>query len=261
MSSDDAGALIKHIESLAEEDADHTTPLLGFLEHADPAVREAAAWALWSGKLDAILEPFLRHAESDPDEGVRAASVSILGRFVYEGLMLEPADEEKEIARSIRRVRAWLSELLNDPSRPELLRRRALESLSFDADPELQDMIEEWSRSDDELFRKSAAFAMGRVDSERFSRLLLKSLDDPSQMVQIEAIRSLGELGYKKALPRLTAFTRGPDEELALEAILALGQIGGARAEAALKALKKSSKPKLAEAAKEALEDLEEEED
>ncbi len=248
--------IIEMLEGLAEGEEFDTSRVLEFLSHDDPAVREAAVWALWNGELTRIADPLVERVEHDPDALVQSAAVSVLGRFVYEGLMLEESSRGTAEARIVEQVNTYLLEIFHDPQRSELLRRRALESLAFNPTKEILATIEEWAGSPDEMFRKSAAFAMGRVSEARFAALLLKLLDDPSQRVQIEAIRSIGEQGIRKGTPRLLALARDGGGEVAWEAVEALGQVGGTRAIQALQTLSGHDNPELAELAVAVLRDL-----
>ncbi len=247
--------IISLLEQLAERAEQETDQILEYLTHEDPAVREAAVWALWNGGLTRIADPLVERVEHDTDTLVQSAAVSVLGRYVYEGLMLD-GDPDSPEARVISHVNTYLRAMFQDPQRSQLLRRRALEALAFNPDDEIMATIEEWAGSSDPLHRKSAAFAMGRVSSNKFSALLLKLLDDPSTRVQTEAIRSVGEQGIRKAVSMLTALARGPDRDVAREAIEALGQVGGGRAAKALRSLVKLDDPELADLAAELLEDL-----
>jgi len=256
MSQEESHQLIRLIEGLVDEDADHTTEFLSYLDHSEPTVREAAIWALWNGELSRMLEPLLRASETDADETVRAAAVSVSGRYIYEGLMLDPGAGAAPVRALVQRVDHHLRSILNQEKQPELLRRRALESLSFNTDDELEELIETWIGSANELLRKSAAFAMGRANVDRFSKHLVKAIDDASRMVRIEAIRSVGELGLKKGLLRLVELAKGPDQELAIEAIQALGQIGGPKAESTLKGLVKGGDEARTAAARDSLAEM-----
>ncbi len=248
--------IIYQLEQMAERAEEATEEILAYLTHEDPAVREAAVWALWNGRLTRIADPLIERAEHDTDALVRSAAVSVLGRYVYEGLMLEHEERDPTEVEVINRVIRYLRDLFHDSERPKLLRRRALEALAFDPDEEVQSAIEAWARSEDPMLRKSAAFALGRVSGNRQTALLLTLLDDPSPRVQTEAIRSVGEQGIRKATPRLLALARGADRGLAREAIEALSQVGGKRAERALRELTRHTDLELARLAADLLEDL-----
>lgn len=251
----DPEVLRKELEALAEQDADHSGTFLSALSHTHARVREAAVWGLLSASLEKVYSSLLSVVQSDPALEVRAAAVFVLGRFVYEGQMADEG-EAGEVAAMAAKVESVLRSFLNDSTQPPLLQRRALESLSFLEDGAIEGIIEQWSSHSDELYRKSAAFSMGRANPERFSRQLLKAMEDPSAMVRLEAVRSVGEQGLKKGVSRLNSLARGDDEALAVEAIFALGQVAGKQAEAALKDLLKSKDKVRAGAAREALAEL-----
>lgn len=252
----DPEALRLALEALADEEADHTETFLAFLTHTHPRVREAAVWGLLSGDLERACQPLITLVEQDSKEEVQAAAVFVLGRFVYEGQMLEDETTSAPLEKLCQQVEALLRRLVREPQQKHLLQRRALETLSFLEDAEIEATIELWSKSPDEFFRKSAAFAMGRANAERFSKHLLKSLEDPSRMVRLESIRSVGEQGLRRGVSRLAAVGKGDDLEMALEAIQALGQVGGKQAETALKDLARLRDKERAAAAKDALAEL-----
>lgn len=252
----DPEQLRRELEALAEQDEDHTATFLSCLGHEHARVREAAVWGLLTASLQNALEPLLTVVDTDGSLVVRAAAVFVLGRFVFEGQMGDEGEDAAAVAAMAAKVEAFLRSLLSDTSQPPLLQRRALESLSFLEDAEIEAAIEAWTTHSDELFRKSAAFAMGRANPERFSRQLLKALEDPSPMVRLEAIRSVGEQGLRRGVSRLNSLARGEDETLALEAIQALGQVAGKQAEAVLKDLVRSRDKVRAAAAREALAEL-----
>lgn len=247
---------IQLLNRLAESDGDPTDQALPYFDHEDAAVREAAVWALWNGRLDQMADPLVHRIEHDSDTLVQSAAVSVLGRYVYEGLMLSDEERDSPLGEKIRIVNAYLRSIFDDTNRSELLRRRALESLSFNADKDIEAAIKSWITSDNDLYRKSAAFAMGRASARKFSEYLIAALDDESPRVRTEAIRSIGEQGIRKSVPKLIAVANGDNQELALEAIQALGQVGGTRAESALKVLSRSKDPERAETAREVLDEL-----
>jgi HEAT repeat protein len=203
-----------------------------------------------------VADLLVDRVEHDSDPIVRSAAVSVLGKYVYEGLMLSEEERHSPLGTKVRKVNEYLATIFRDPDKEALLRRRAVESLAFNPTREIEDIIREWSKSEDDLFRKSSAFAMGRLDKKRFSRILINLLDDPSARVRTETIRSIGEQGITRAITKLVAMIEKDSRDIALEAIQALGQIGGKKAEKELLRLAQSADLELARYATETLDEL-----
>lgn len=255
MNEQEADRIRLELEALAEGEGDSTPVFLAHLSHEASKVREAAVWGLLASTLAQAHLALMAAARRDPSEEVRAAAVFVLGHFLYESQLIGLEREEPPLQEVVGQVDAMLHELVTARGVPQLVRRRALETLSFKDSPLIEDTIDMWSRSPDTLLRKSAAFAMGRANIERFARALLKALEDPSPMVRLEAVRSVGDQGLRRGVSRLSMLARGEDQELALEAIKALAQVGGKQALTCLKEISRLRDKSRAQAAKQALAD------
>ncbi len=259
----DFEALIAHLEELTEEyDEDHTPEFLSQLTHDAPEVRAVAVRGLWESDPMEVLEPLWRVAEHDVDPEVRATALSVMGRYIYEGLLLgdreDPFTESPLDPETIDRVRGFLEKILFDEQQDVLMRRRALEALAFDPGPEDVALIERWAQDSSSGLRMTAVFAMGRAGLDNFEPLILQALDDSAYEVRREAVRGIGEAGIEKGLPRLELLIQGSDREMQLEAISALGLVGGDRAIELLSELVESEDAEIAELAEAALEAAEE---
>jgi HEAT repeat protein len=256
----DLEALVAHLEELTEAtEEDHTPEFLAHIVHDAPVVRAIAVRGLWDSDPREVLEPLWRVAEQDADEEVRATAVSVMGRYVYEGLLLDDGDDElAEVEPStVTQVRSFLEGLLYDEKQPELVRRRALEALAFDPGPEEMTLMEKWAKSPSPSLRMTAIFSMGRSALESWEKPILRAIDDPDRDVRREAIRAVGEACLETGLPRLERIIEGDDRELMLEAISALGEVGGERAMARLEELIESEDEEVSEVAQLALEEAE----
>jgi HEAT repeat protein len=118
-------------------------------------------------------------------------------------------------------------------------------------------MIRTAYASPDELMRISAVFAMGRSADDQWIETVISELEAQSPAMRYEAARAAGELEARNAISPLAHLLDDPDREVQEMAIWALGQIGGDRARALLSKLAKSDDAVLAEAADDALEELE----
>jgi HEAT repeat protein len=150
-----------------------------------------------------------------------------------------------------------LRAVIATPGEPLEVRRRAVESIAYSSDPDIPDMIRTAYASPDELMRISAVFAMGRSADDQWIETVISELEAQSPAMRYEAARAAGELEARNAISPLAHLLDDPDREVQEMAIWALGQIGGDRARALLSKLAKSDDAVLAEAADDALEELE----
>jgi HEAT repeat protein len=109
------------------------------------------------------------------------------------------------------------------------LKRHALESLGFSSREIVQDYINEMYHSNKVEEVASALFAMGRSADNRYRKIVITNLHNPSMLIQLEAIRAAGELDIKDVREDLLEFLDDTelDEEVYYATIWALSQIGG----------------------------------
>ncbi len=135
-------------------------------------------------------------------------------------------------------IREQLYAVLEDPSEPLALRRRALETVSvFGNDPRLAVEIEGMYEDDDTGLRSSAVFAMGRSLNQRWYSTILNEFGNDDAEVRYEAARAIGQFGDTSALPGLVTLAKDEDDEVRLAAIAAIGDIGGRAAQRVLQNL------------------------
>ena len=140
------------------------------------------------------------------------------------GPLQDVVHEDELPEASFRRVVAFLLEIAHNSSAPLDAQRFAIESLSFSAQPEVAEMIEQAYRSPHLPMKISALFAMGRSGMTRWEPYVLDELDSPNSQVQFEAVRAAGELFLDEATPALLDLARSADNRnLRHEAIWALG--------------------------------------
>lgn len=250
--------LIAHLEELAEDyELDHTQEFLSFIDHPDLGVRAVAVRCLWEANLTEVWSALKSKAVYDADEEVQATAFSVMGRYMYEEMLHDQqelrGDEVEAPIELLREVHEFLAEALNNTALPLLLRRRALEALSYNPDEAQLELMRTWSKSQDSELRMTAIFAMGRSAREEFLPTILAALEDAHLDVQREAVRAIGESGFESCLPQLEALVNGSNAELRLEAVAAIGEVGGARAVELLQGLTESADPELAELAEVAL--------
>lgn len=221
-----------------------------FLSDPDAQVRRIAIDGLWEDERTNLIAPLVSVLQDDPVTEVRAAAATSLGRFMLLGALGEIGDELARVAEEALHM-AWYR-----AGEPVEVRRRALESLAYSSMPELPTLIQNAYFDDDELMRQSALFAMGRSADRRWARLVLAELGSPEPAMRFEAAIAAGEMALREAVQTLIRRLDDPDAGVRDAAIAALGKIGGPLAKRALQALAKGSDEVLAQAAEDALDEL-----
>lgn len=226
--------------------------LISCLDDPDATVRCSAIEGLWEDERVTLIAPLLRLLRSDPEDAVRAAAATSLGRFVY---LAECEELDEQRGETVRQA---LRQVVDDPQENIDVARRAIESLAFINNDQVRRLIDRAYAHGDPRFRESALFAMGRSADRFWAEIVLGDLLDPSPSIRYEATRASGELHLRRAVPQLIELGRDVDREVQLMAIWALGQIGGKRARTVLERWAAEEEDAVrAEAAVEALEELE----
>jgi HEAT repeat protein len=193
----------------------------------------------------------VRLLRDDPSESVRAAAATSLGRFVLLGEL------EKIEAALAMMVEDALLGAIYDPHETLEVRRRAMESIAYSGQAQVQDIIEMAYYDDEEKMRISAIFAMGRSADPLWHEMVIAELDNPNPEMRYEAARACGELEASAALSALIdLILADPDPEVQEMAIWALGRIGGKEARRVLEACCEIENEALRQAAEEALDEL-----
>ncbi len=220
------------------------------LRDTDPRVRKQAIEGLWEDEKTSLVAPLVDLLSADPEPEVRAAAAVSLGRFVLLGALGEIADEPAQAA-SDALLAAW-----NRRGESGEVRRRALEGLACSTGADLPDMITSAYYDEDERMRESALYAMGRHAHPRWAKFILAELASHEPAMRYEAALAAGEMSLKSAVQPLIRSLDDPDGHVREAAVLALGKIGGAPARRALEALINSGDEQLAQAADDALAEL-----
>jgi len=247
----------KKIRELSEAEEEnysenHAPIYTRLLNHTDVEVRRCAVEAMWYYPEEEHLDRILNIFWFDSDEDVRGRAAMVLGRYMYEGFVMEELDSV--LAQRVKRA---LFESAADERESIAVRRFALEALSFCADdPKVLNLIEEAYFSPDMRLQLSALFAMGRSGVERWHGYLLRTLEDSDKESRIEAISACGEAQVIAAVPDLQKLCFDMDRDLRLEAIWALGKIGDERALQTLHRCARDPDPEVREIAQDAIEEL-----
>lgn len=245
-------SLISALLELAEDRTDTYFNAIyrWLIEDPDPWVRTQAIDGLWEDEDVRLIGPLIRLLRSDPSSEVRAASALSLGRFI----LLGELDQIDQSAAS--RVESTLLAAYAANELDTTVRRRLLEALAYSGREDVQDLILDAYRDDDEAMRISALFSMGRNADQRWKDYVLAELASDNSAMRFEAARASGELELAEAVPDLYNMLSEDDVELRDSAVWALGRIGGPAARRALQACRTSGDAELREAAEEALAEM-----
>jgi len=194
---------------------------LKLAEDESPKVRAAAIVALWDLASPEHIDMLMSKAESDPDTTVRGKAASVLGVYIYEGDI-----EELDEARFLH-VRRFLLDLAQDPDEELLVRRMAIEALSFGNDEEVHDLIAWAYEHPNTEMKLSAVFAMGRSGAPRWHQIILEELKSADRQIKLEAINAANESGLQAATPALRNLVASRDKDIAIAAIYALSHTRG----------------------------------
>ncbi len=229
-------ALLKRLIESEDVFYDNQSTFQAYLSDPDPEVRTLAIQGLWDYPDPDLIDPLIDIVQRDPDQQVRNRAITALGRYVYEGEMadydydwgeLETIIREDELPEeSYQRAVAFLLDIARDPSKSLDARRFSIEALGFSSEPEIVDLVEQAYQAPDVEMKVSALFAMGRSGLVHWDRYVLAELDSPVLQIQLEAVRTAGELFLEEAAPVLvTLVSSTTDQNLRHEAIWALGHM------------------------------------
>jgi HEAT repeat protein len=196
-------------------------------------VRTLAISMLWEWPNKETARRLLSIIENDDDMQVRASACNGLGNYVY---LAELDEFSSSLADQI--VDTLLRVIKSDA--PKLVRRRALEAVSFSSREDVAPLIEAAFRNPDREWMMSALFAMGRSCDECWTDQVMSCLNHAVPEVQFEAVRSAGELEIEDAreiLIELLEDYQNLDDDVRIAAVVALSKIGGENVRATLETL------------------------
>ena len=237
---------------MAEDNAELTFyPLFRVLLKDDDAeVRESAIEGLWEDDATSLIATFTRMMEQDPSEDVQAAAAAALGKYA----LLAEIGKLRDVYNQT--LSKSLLAIVNNPKKPLVVRRRALESVSAFSQPGIDEVIKAAYVSGDHDYKMSALFAMGRHCDTAFMPILTAELSSPDSETRYEAASALGEMGEEEAVSHLVELLDDTDADVQMTAIRSLGEIGGAQAKKILQKCLESPSEAIAEMAQDALDEL-----
>lgn len=213
-------------------------------------VRAKAIEGLWECDDRTLVAPLTTLLAQDPSEEVRAAAAAALGKFAI------LSQTGKMLQKDGDRIKQGLMNAVLDGDESLSVRRRAMEAVApFNTD-DVQKVIQDAYKSTVKGMRCSAVYAMGKSCDSRWLPVILSELQNSDAAMRFEASNACGELGEEPAVPHLIPLFEDDDHETQISAITAVGNIGGSLARKALLRCIKSADDLAAEAAQEALDNL-----
>jgi HEAT repeat protein len=252
LSAADRRRLLVRLVALAERnfELDFGAVYRVALSDTDAQVRQSAVEGLWEDDDVRLVPSLVMCLTEDESPAVRAAAASVLGRFVLLGELgkIRPGPFGVAYEALLNCCRA--------EEEPEVW-RRALESLSYVSNEDVNTLIEAGYADAQRTRRVSAIFAMGRSGHERWSDYVRRELFSADPEMRYEGARACGELALSAAVEDLEELTQDVDAEVREAAIWSLGQIGGNRARRVVERLSLSEDEATRVAAESALDEIE----
>jgi len=215
-------ALMEDLEEFGKTDT-----LLSFeavarnvIDDDNPKVRSNAIRILNEYDAKDLIPKFINLLIEDNDADVRAEAALALGRFVYLGELDElPKGTQQEIETILLKT--------IDIDQAKIVRRRALEAVSFSSREDVPALIQKAYDSGDKEWMISAIFGMGRSADRRWSDDVILMLEDRTPAIRAEAARAAGELEIRETVLQLIELLDDIDDDVRSASIWSLSQIGG----------------------------------
>ena len=192
------------------------------MDDDSPKVRQAAVVAMWDLADPKHIDLLMNKVEGDPDVEVRGKAASVLGIYIYEAVVNESLEESKYIA-----VRRFLMDVARDENEALLVRRMAIEALSFENSEDTQDLIAWAYEHPNKDVKMSAVFAMGRSQNPVWHNAILRELEARDRQLRLEAVNAASEAELSAATPVLRNLATCSDKELRTSALWALAHTRG----------------------------------
>ncbi len=234
------------------------------LTSPDEETRAAAREELGQEMNDEVARQLLDLVTGDAGADARADAIVAFGP-VIEGCSMDFDEEEDdpelpydtEVSReTFDLITTRIRSLYDDESQPKIVRRRAFEVLIRDPRPwHIMEVRRHFGSSDAE-WKRTAVFAMGLIPG--FDEEMVSTLEKGDGELLFEAVRAAGLMELSRAASRIRelALSRDTELDLRLEAIFALPNVDS-DCFGILEDLTRESDANVAEAAEEALEELE----
>ena len=225
------------------------------LEDEDEDVRERATRGLWNCDDRTMIRPLVTLLGSDPSAKVRAGAALTLRKFAA------LAQDGKLLARDSEIVKETLLDTIASDDEEVEVKSRAIEGVSYFDSPETDEIIREAYQSGDPHLKQSAMYGMGQSSNAKWLPTVMAEMEHDDAAVRYEAASAMGLLGEESTVPHLIFLVQDEDPQVQLAAVKSLGQVGGPLAKRALQRCLKLGDEALEEAAREALGEVDLDED
>jgi HEAT repeat protein len=247
-------SIVNELEDLAEDNVELNFDVVfkTALHDDDPQVRATAIRGLYEYERPDLIPVLADILRDDTDADVRREAAIGLGRFALaaEFGQLDQSDADA--------VKLALTDSVENLEEDELVRARAIEALGAISGEETENLIESVYEEGGLWLRIGAVDAMGRSCDEMWLPLVLSETENPAPEMRHAAAFAAGSIGDEGAVDRLAEMAlHDPDRQVQLAAVRSLGEIGGRRAKVALNNLLYEGHDELRAAIEEAMQEVE----
>ena len=232
-------------------DLDFASVFRACLRDKDDQVRAKAARGLEDSDDRTIIRPLIDLLLKDDSLEVRASAAVSLGKFAV------MAQDGKVLKRDGERIRVALMEVIDRDDESLETRRRAIESVASFNSPQVEQIIKEAYDDGNPELKQSAIYAMGQSSDSAWMPLVIQETQSSDPAIRYEAATACGNLGEEDTVPHVIALLNDDDSLVQLASVRALGAIGGSLSKRALQQCLLMGDDAIEEAAKNALEEIE----
>jgi HEAT repeat protein len=232
-------------------DLDFASVFRACLRDKDDQVRAKAARGLEDSDDRTIIRPLIDLLLKDDSLEVRASAAVSLGKFAA------MAQDGKVLKRDGERIRVALMEVIDRDDESLETRRRAIESVASFNSPQVEQIIKEAYDDGNPELKQSAIYAMGQSSDSAWMPIVIQETQSSDPAIRYEAATACGNLGEEDTVPHVIALLNDDDSLVQLASVRALGAIGGSLSKRALQQCLLMGDEAIEEAAKNALEEIE----
>ena len=245
--------IVDRMTELVEDnlDLDFASVFRACLRDKDDQVRAKAARGLEDSDDRTIIRPLIDLLLKDDSLEVRASAAVSLGKFAV------MAQDGKVLKRDGERIRVALMEVIDRDDESLETRRRAIESVASFNSPQVEQIIKEAYDDGNPELKQSAIYAMGQSSDSAWMPIVIQETQSSDPAIRYEAATACGNLGEEDTVPHVIALLNDDDSLVQLASVRALGAIGGSLSKRALQQCLLMGDDAIEEAAKNALEEIE----
>ena len=245
--------IVDRMTELVEDnlDLDFSSVFRACLRDKDDQVRAKAARGLEDSDDRTIIRPLIDLLLKDDSLEVRASAAVSLGKFAV------MAQDGKVLKRDGERIRVALMEVIDRDDESLETRRRAIESVASFNSPQVEQIIKEAYDDGNPELKQSAIYAMGQSSGSAWMPIVIQETQSSDPAIRYEAATACGNLGEEDTVPHVIALLNDDDSLVQLASVRSLGAIGGSLSKRALQQCLLMGDDAIEEAAKNALEEIE----